>query len=110
MRIIEQPEPARMTSEWARRYLERLDQPLDPWETDFFRSGCNFLARDSATGAISCWKSMNLPIARRRETYTGPMGMTPLTRHEIDRLYGLLEKLAEGEDASDQVAALRRYR
>ena len=110
MRNIEASEPARMTAEWARRYLQRLDQPLDSWEADYFRSGCNFLARDSATGAIACWKSMNLPVNRRRETYAGPMGMTPLTRHEIDRLYGLLEKLADGEDASDQVALLRRYR
>lgn len=110
MRSIEQPPPARMTAEWARRYLQRLDQPLDPWETDYFRSGCNFLARDSATGAIACWKSMNLPIDRRRETYMGPMGTTPLTRQEMDRLCGLLEKLAEGEDASHQVAALRRFR
>jgi len=109
MRTIE-PLPTRTTIDWARRYLQRLDQPLDPWEADYFRSGCNFLARDSATGAIACWKSMNLPIDRRRETYTGPMGTTPLTRQEMDRLSGLLEKLADGEDASHQVAALRRFR
>jgi hypothetical protein len=38
------------------------------------------------------------------------MGTTPLTRQELDRLYGMLEKLADGEDASYQVAALRRFR
>lgn len=99
-----------MITEWARRYLERIDEPFDPWQADFFRSGCNFLARESSMGAMACWKSMNLPVDRRRETYTGPMGMLPLTRQELGRLSMFLERLAGGEDTAQELAVLRRYR
>ncbi|MGL4941554.1 MAG: hypothetical protein ACRC44_09450, partial [Bifidobacterium asteroides] len=69
MRSIEQPPSTRMAAEWARRYLQSLNEPRDRWEADYFRSGCNFLARDSTTGAIACWKSITLPIDRRRKLH-----------------------------------------
>ncbi|OWJ65560.1 hypothetical protein [Inquilinus limosus] len=85
--------PRSEIAEWAARYLERLDQPFDDWEADFFRRGCSFLSRRLATGAASSWRSMTLPPERRDEVYSGPLAARPLTVEETARLRGMLQRI-----------------
>jgi hypothetical protein len=84
--------PADVT-EWAGRYLERLDQPFDDWEADFFRRGCSFLSRRMAAGAASSWRSLSLPHDRRAELYSGPLAARPLTVEETERFRGMLQRI-----------------
>ncbi|MGK9232527.1 hypothetical protein KXS07_11380 [Inquilinus limosus] len=86
-------EPRSEIAEWAARYLERLDQPFDAWEADFFRRGCSFLSRRVAAGAASSWRSLTLPPDRRDEVYSGPLAARPLTVEEIDRFRDMLRRI-----------------
>ncbi|WP_343717525.1 hypothetical protein [Inquilinus sp.] len=92
-------EPRPETAEWAARYLERLDQPFDDWQADFFRRGCSFLSRRLITGAASSWRSMTLPPERRDEVYSGPLAARPLTVEETARFREMLRRIAS-EDGS----------
>ena len=94
-------EPLADVAEWAARYLERLDEPFDDWEADFFRRGCSFLARRMAAGAASNWRSLTLPPHRRDEVYSGPLAARPLTIEETARFRGMLERIARGGSRDD---------
>jgi len=83
---------------WADRYLERLDQPFDAWETDCFRRGCGFLARGVAAGAASSWRALTLPPERRDQLHSGPLAARRLTAEEIDRFRAMLQRLTRGRD------------
>ena len=89
-------EPHPVGAEWAARYLERLDQPFDDWQADFFRRGCGFLARGVVPGAASCWRSMTLPPDHRHEIHAGPIAARALTAEEIDRIHGMLLRIIRG--------------
>lgn len=82
--------------EWAGRYLERLDEPFDAWETDCFRRGCSFLARGVTAGAASSWRALTLPPGLRDETHSGPLAARRLTAEEIARLRAMLQRIARG--------------
>lgn len=86
-------EPLSEIAQWAVRYRDRLDQPFDDWEADFFRRGCSFLSRRLATGAASSWRSMTLPRDRRDEVYSGPLAARPLTIEETDRFRDMLLRI-----------------
>jgi hypothetical protein len=94
-------EPLSDIAEWAGRYLERLDQPFDAWETDCFRRGCSFLARGVAAGAASSWRALTLPPDRRDEARSGPLAARRLTAEEIDRFRAMLERLVRRRDGAD---------
>lgn len=84
-------------ADWAARYLERLDQPCDDWEADFFRRGCTFLSRRLAAGAASSWRSMTLPPEHRDEVYSGPLAARPLTVEETARFREMLQRIVREE-------------
>ncbi|WP_225768292.1 hypothetical protein [Inquilinus sp. Marseille-Q2685] len=86
-------EPLSEIAEWASRYLERLDQPFDAWEADFFRRGCSFLSRRLAAGAASSWRSLTLPPERRDEVH--PLAARPLTVEETARFRDLLQRIVK---------------
>jgi hypothetical protein len=84
---------------WAARYLERLDQPFDDWQADFFRRGCSFLSRRLAAGAASSWRSMMLPTEHRAEVYSGPLAARPLTVEETARFREMLQRIVRGSSS-----------
>lgn len=88
-------EPLSEVAEWAARYLERLGQPFDDWEADFFRRGCSFLSRRLAAGAASNWRSLTLPPDRRDEVYSGPLAARPLTVEETARFRDMLQRIVQ---------------
>jgi hypothetical protein len=90
-------EPIPISAEWAARYLERLEQPFDDWQADFFRRGCGFLARGVIPGAESCWRSMTVPPDHRPEIYAGPIAARALTAEEIGRIRGMLLRIVQAE-------------
>ncbi|WP_395681499.1 hypothetical protein [Inquilinus sp.] len=86
-------EPRSEIADWAARYQERLDEPFDDWEADFFRRGCTFLSRRLAAGAASSWRSIALPPEHRDEVYSGPLAARPLTVEETARFREMLQRI-----------------
>lgn len=82
----------------ARRCLQRLTAPLDPWQAHFLRRCCDYLRRGMPEAAISAWNFMDLPPDRRGHVAIGILPAGRLADEEIGQIRAMLADLLAQDD------------